>query len=89
MEKQYSRISEELRSLRCVWWKQIFFWYFLTDNVNVREYYASLVIAARESGSLLRWKQVCESFATIFASFTKYVGSSNRLGALKLDNVWE
>lgn len=43
----------------------------LADDSDARQYYDALVTNARDSGVVLRWKSLDDSFATSFVSLTK------------------
>lgn len=65
----------------------IFFGYSLDNNSDAGEHYDTLVLAARENGTKSKWKFMCDTFTAQYAILTKQTEISNRLGAIRLEDV--
>lgn len=67
--------------------KLLFFRYSLADGSDAKNYYDSLVASANETAMTLRWKTICNVFASRSAPITKRTVISNRLDAIKLEDA--
>lgn len=48
-----------------------------------------MIAKSKETGTVIRWEQLVDSFTNSYASKTKQTEISNRLEALKIDDVRE
>lgn len=67
-------------------YKVLFLRYSLADNSDARQLYDNIIATAKNNGTRLKRKQLCESFSARILSLTKHRKISNCLDALRLND---